>query len=112
MTGGPGGELEIFDLTALNQVAAVPGHAAQVNCMVAGPESSNIFFSGSADRYVMLHLSSFIPSRLVASPDAAGCGAYSGRYARGRGLPDLLPAELRLSFFHRIRKIQAYEPMS
>ena len=54
MTGGPGGELEIFDLTVLNQVAAVPGHAAQVNCMVAGPEESNIFFSGSADRCVIL----------------------------------------------------------
>lgn len=54
VTGGPGGELQIFDLTVLKQVAAVPGHAAQVNCMVAGPEASNIFFSGSADRCVML----------------------------------------------------------
>lgn len=50
VTGGPGGQLEIFDLTTLQQVAAAPGHAAPVTCLLAGPADSNIFFSGSADR--------------------------------------------------------------
>ena len=50
VTGGPGGELQIFNLHQLQAVASAPGHTAPVNCMVAGPEGSNTFFTGSADR--------------------------------------------------------------